>query len=563
MLTRFIKIQLTIFAVASLVGIGTMALVYLQLPTLVGLGHITVKMELPAGGGLYRFSNVTYRGVQIGKVTAVSLTDAGAEATLSLNTTPKIPRDLQAEVRSISAVGEQYVDLRPRTDSPPYLTDGSIITVRDSKIPQQVGPMLDRLSALVESIPKDKLSLLFNESFKGLNGAGDDIGSLFDSAATVANDGNKASDHTRALIDDAAPFLDAQAETIDSVRTWTKSLAGFTGQLAENDPQLRTVLQTGPGAAQEAARLLEQVKPTLPILLANMTSLGQVGVTYHASLEQLLVLLPPYVASGQAYSLGKNNPTGLPQGSFSVTLGDPPACTVGFLPPSQWRSPTDLTEVDTPDGLYCKLPQDSPIAVRGARNYPCQGVPGKRAPTVQLCDSDQQYEPLAQRQHVTGPYPFDPNLLSQGYPSDDRAGPDSNIYGPLEGTPLPGASPGTPGPPPTADTPPIRSIDPSVPAGSDSTPKADTSSTPPVDLPVPPESDPSAPSVSSPTDGSVNPVAPSSFDSTPPMPRASVAVAQYDPKTGQYATPDGHVYWQTDLVVGAGSSKSWKDMLPS
>ena len=41
----------------------------------------------------------------------------GAEATLSLDTSPKIPADLQAEVRSVSAVGEQYVDLLPRTDS--------------------------------------------------------------------------------------------------------------------------------------------------------------------------------------------------------------------------------------------------------------------------------------------------------------------------------------------------------------------------------------------------------------------------------------------------------------
>ena len=85
---------------------------------------MTVKLELPATGGLYRFSNVTYRGVQVGKVTAVGLTANGAEATLSLDTSPKIPADLQAEVRSVSAVGEQYVDLRPRTDSAPYLRDG-------------------------------------------------------------------------------------------------------------------------------------------------------------------------------------------------------------------------------------------------------------------------------------------------------------------------------------------------------------------------------------------------------------------------------------------------------
>lgn len=68
----------------------------------------------------------------------------------------------------------------------------------------------------------------------------------------------------------------------------------------------------------------------------------------------------------------------------------PAGVPVGFLPPSRWRSPADVTEADTPDNLYCKLPQDSPISVRGARNYPCMGKPGKRAPTVEICNSDKE-----------------------------------------------------------------------------------------------------------------------------------------------------------------------------
>ncbi len=168
MLTRFVRNQLIIFTIASIVGVAVMVFAYMQVPTLLGIGRITVKLELPAAGGLYRFSNVTYRGVQIGKVTDVKLTENGAEATLSLDTSPKIPADLQAEVRSVSAVGEQYVDLRPRTDSGPYLQDGSVIAMDNTTIPQEVGPMLDQVSKLVDSIPEDRLSDLLDESFKAL-----------------------------------------------------------------------------------------------------------------------------------------------------------------------------------------------------------------------------------------------------------------------------------------------------------------------------------------------------------------------------------------------------------
>ena len=186
MLTRFVRNQLIIFTIASIVGVAVMVFTYMQVPTLLGLGRINVKLELPATGGLYQFSNVTYRGVQVGKVTAVRLTENGAEATLTLDTSPKIPADLQAEVRSVSAVGEQYVDLRPRTDSGPYLGDGSVIEMENTTIPQPVGPMLDQLSALVDSIPGDRISDLLDESFKAFNGAGPDFQSLLDSASTLA-----------------------------------------------------------------------------------------------------------------------------------------------------------------------------------------------------------------------------------------------------------------------------------------------------------------------------------------------------------------------------------------
>src|ERR1700761_7420151 len=226
MLTRFVRIQLAIFAIVGVIGVIAMALFYVQVPTLLGIGRMTVTLELPATGGLYRFSNVTYRGVQVGKVTAVSLTAKGAKATLSLGTSPKIPANLQADVLSVSAVGEQYVDLRPRTDSGPYLQNGSRIQASNTTIPQQVGPMLDQLNTLVKSIPGDRISNLLDETFKAFNGAGPDFQSLIDSTTKLSTDTNGVSDQLRSLIDQSGPLLDSQVETQDSIRTWARSLAG-------------------------------------------------------------------------------------------------------------------------------------------------------------------------------------------------------------------------------------------------------------------------------------------------------------------------------------------------
>ena len=538
MLTRFVRIQLAIFTIVGIVGVVVMVVVYVQVPTLLGIGKLTVTLELPATGGLYRFSNVTYRGAQIGRVTAVEMTDHGAKATLSLDTSPQIPADVQAKVRSLSAVGEQYVDLRPRTDSQPYLHNGSVIAVNDATIPQPIGPVLDQTSALINSIPKGKLSALLDESSKAFNGAGYDFGSLFDSAAKVSGDLNGVADRTRTLTEDTGTIFDSQAQTTNAIRLWARSLAGFTGQFATNDPQFRTLLERGPGAFNEASKLLDQIKPTLPVLLANLTTVGQIAVTYHASIEQVLVLLPPATAAIQSI-MGSKNPTGVTTADFAVLIGDPPACTVGFLPPSQWRSPADTRTVDTPDGLYCKLPQDSPIAVRGARNYPCMGHPGKRAPTVEICDSDKAFEPLAMRQHVFGTYPLDPNLIAQGIPLDDRVNWNRDrIFGPVEGTPPPPALPPSGA---TSLVPPTQAnVMPPEPQG--------VSPIAPIDVPS---------GETSPLGGGPQ-AAPSSFGRNGSGAGPSLAVAHYDPRTGRYVSPDGQLYRQSDLVA---RPKTWQDML--
>src|SRR5262249_55071969 len=152
----------------------------------------------------------------------VGLTANGAKAIMRLDTSPKIPADLRAEIRSISAVGEYYVDLRPKTDSPPYLRDGSVIAQNQTTLPQPIGPGLDKTNALVKSIPKDKLTTLLDETYKGFNGAGYDFQSLFDSSAQLSHDLNGVSDQTRTLTEDTGPFLDAQAQTADSIRTWAR-----------------------------------------------------------------------------------------------------------------------------------------------------------------------------------------------------------------------------------------------------------------------------------------------------------------------------------------------------
>ena len=93
------------------------------------------------------------------------------------------------------------------------------------------------------------------------------------------------------------------------------------------------------------------------------------------------MIFPGIIAAQQSFGLPKNNPTGSAVGRLradhqrsAAVHGRLPAAVAVAQPGRRGRS------IDTPDGLYCKLPQDSPIAVRGARNYPCMGHPGSGHP---------------------------------------------------------------------------------------------------------------------------------------------------------------------------------------
>ena len=162
-------------------------------------------------------------------------------------------------MRSISAVGEYYVDLRPRTDSPPYLHDGSVIAKDNTTIPQPIGPVLDQSSALINSIPKGKLGTLLDESFKAFNGAGYDFGSLFDSSAQVSGDLNSVADRARTLTEDTG-LLDTQAQTTDQIHSGAQPFRSHRS-LAKTT-QIRTVLNGGPGPLTRHQSLLDQTADT-------------------------------------------------------------------------------------------------------------------------------------------------------------------------------------------------------------------------------------------------------------------------------------------------------------
>ena len=442
MLTRTTRIQLVIFAVVTVVTVGAISLLYLRVPARLGIGAYEVTANFVAGGGLYKNANVTFRGVQAGRVEAVELTDDGVAARMQLNSDIKIPANSTATVKSVSAVGEQYVDFVPPDDpSQALLGDGATIPKERTAIPQDIAELLREADQLVGSLNNTRLQDLLRETFKAFNSSGPELARLIQSARLLIDEANASWPQTATLIDQAAPFLEAQIRSGDDIRSVADGLARLTSEVAGADPQLRSLLSATPGAAAEASETFSGIRPSFPVLAANLANFGRVGVIYHRSIEQALVIFPALQAS--LLTIGGQLPAdeGGKQ-DFKISINDPPPCNTGFLPPTMIRTPGDTTMRDLPTDLYCKVAQNDPMVVRGARNYPCQEFPGKRAPTIQLCRDPRGYVPIGNSPWRGPPVPIGTpmDVLEDDTPEDGRniLPPNKFPYIPPENDPDPG-----------------------------------------------------------------------------------------------------------------------------
>lgn len=558
MIDRLAKIQLSIFAVITVITLSVMAIFYLRLPATFGIGTYGVSADFVAGGGLYKNANVTYRGVAVGRVESVGLNPNGVTAHMRLNSGTAIPSNVTATVRSVSAIGEQYIDLvPPENPSSTKLRNGFRIQRQNTRIGQDVADLLRQAETLLGSLGDTRLRVLLHEAFIATNGAGPELARLIESARLLVDEANANYPQVSQLIDQAGPFLQAQIRAGGDIKSLADGLARFTWQLRAADPRLRDTLADAPDAIDEANTAFSGIRPSFPALAASLANLGRVGVIYHKSIEQLLVVFPALFAAIITSAGGVPQDEGAKL-DFKIDLHDPPPCMTGFLPPPLVRSPADESVREIPRDMYCKTAQNDPSTVRGARNYPCQEFPGKRAPTVQLCRDPRGYVPVGTNPWRGPPIPYGtevtdgrnilpPNKFPYIPPGAD---PDPGV--PIVGPPPPGQVAG-PGPAPH------QPAQPAPPPNDNGPPPPFTSWMPPGYPPEPPQVPyPATIPPPPPPEGTGPPPGPAPG----PQPQASgPAYTIYDQLSGAFADPAGGTGIFAPGMTGASSAENWVDLM--
>ncbi|BBA96997.1 putative mce5F Mce family protein [Actinacidiphila reveromycinica] len=379
MLTRATVAKNIAFLIVAVLVIGFVGVRYADLGRYVGLrGYYTVDVQLPETGGLFEHADVTYRGVSVGRVGAIRLTGDGVEAELRIdNSAPHIPTRLTAVVASLSAVGEQYIDLQPTTADGPYLHGGSTIAQASTKIPAPVTNLLTSVNDLTKSVPLDALRTDVDELGLAFSGQGDNLQSLLDTSSEflTAADENLPTDTT--LIDDGRTVLHTQADESDAIRNFATSANQLAAQLDDSDTDLRRLIAAAPGAATQVSALLRDVGPNLSVVLANLLTTSDIAVTRQNGIQEFLVKMPAVAAAGaSAVKDGKLD------FGMAVTFFSPLPCTSGYGG-TTYRNGLDTSPPATAfnTAARCTAPASSGTDVRGSAHAPGGGgVPAPAQP---------------------------------------------------------------------------------------------------------------------------------------------------------------------------------------
>jgi phospholipid/cholesterol/gamma-HCH transport system substrate-binding protein len=371
-LRRATKIQLILFVFITLIGVSYVSAEYVGLFRGIGSDACTVSADFADSGGIFTNAEVTYRGVTVGRVGQLHLVDDGVRVDLDLNSCndPKIPASTTAVVADRSVIGEQYVNLVPPNGDGPYLSGGEVIHRDRTAVPIAAQVLLTNLDSLVKSVDIPNLQTTVDELGKAFNGRGPALGTLLDATNNLLVAAQKNLPQTLALLKSANTVMSTQLDETQPLQSFTHSLNLLSQQLKASDPDIRHLLDTGPGDLDVVSSFITDNKTDLGVTLANLATVGQLLVRHLDGIEQILELYPALAAGGPTTI--KN---GIGQLGMVLNYNDPPDCgdpakgQQGYEGTDR-RDPSQ-TQPKAPNvAARCTAPVSSGTNVRGSANVP-------------------------------------------------------------------------------------------------------------------------------------------------------------------------------------------------
>ncbi len=219
-----------------------------------------------AGEGLHPSSQVQYRGVTVGEVTAIKLVDRHADVEMKLDAGFGVPVDAQAAIAPKNVFGEETVNLTfPRGQTGPMLRPGATIT--DTSVSDEFTQLLAAADPLLNDVNGQDLATVISQLAIGSAGQGPAIRASIQEGTQLAD-----------LFDQT---LQAQIRALDSFASFSESIAPVGPSIDSISASNNLFLPTFNAQAAQYDKLLAEFAPVANDLAAYLAD-------YHPDITTML-----------------------------------------------------------------------------------------------------------------------------------------------------------------------------------------------------------------------------------------------------------------------------------
>lgn len=126
--------------------------------------RINLSMDVPDINDLVAGSNVLLRGVPVGKITGTNTSISAATIDFYVDGRYRIPVDTEVRLENLSALGESYVELLPRSDGGQLLQEGQRISTESVRQPPSISELASSVVRVLNQLDPGALERIINES---------------------------------------------------------------------------------------------------------------------------------------------------------------------------------------------------------------------------------------------------------------------------------------------------------------------------------------------------------------------------------------------------------------
>ena len=247
-----------------------------------------------AGQNIYPGSVVDYRGVQVGKVSSIDLSNLQARFVMQIDKGFRIPTNATATLTPESFFGNEVVELNfPTGTHPPFVGSGG--TIGPNTVNGQLADLINSTVPLLEQISPQDLNTLFVESNQALQGQAPEI-------KAGLQEGLKLTGYL-------AQTMDAQNRLLDSSNRLAATFVPDTGPinrisanvnqalpvLNQAEASFQHLLDTATPLAGQLADFLSRYHPDFVSIINSGADISRLVVAQGPNVGELTVALDTFL----------------------------------------------------------------------------------------------------------------------------------------------------------------------------------------------------------------------------------------------------------------------------